>query len=109
MLYLFHVVPSAPPDNVVATAESSTSILVNWEEVPAISQNGIITQYEVMYEPLDTFGGQIATQSMNTTNTFILLNNLEYADYNITVRAYTSEGEGPFSTAVTVRNSEDGK
>ena len=105
MLYLFHIVPSSPPDNVVATAESSTSIQVNWEEVPAIDQNGIITQYEVMYEPCD---GQTATQSMTTLNTSILLNNIqEYADYNITVRAYTSLGEGPIST-VTVKSLEDG-
>ena len=81
---------------------------MNWEEVPAIDQNGI-TQYEVMYNPLETFGGQIATQSMITMNTFILLNNLqEYVDYNITVRAFTSEGEGPFSTAMIVRTLEDG-
>ena len=106
MLYLFHVAPSSPPDNVVATAESSTSIQVSWEEVPAIDQNGIITQYEVMYEPSD---GQTATQSMTTLNTSILLNNIqEYANYNITARAYTSLGEGPFSTAVTIKSLENG-
>ena len=89
----------------------STSIQVNWEEVPVIDQNGIITQYEVMYEPLETFDGQIATQSisMNASIFEVLLKNLqEYVEYNIVVRAYTSVGEGPFSTALTVRTLEDG-
>ena len=85
---------------------------MNWSEVPAIDRNGIITQYEVVYEPLETFGGQIAVRTNITDDsTFgILLENLqEYVQYNITVRAYTQVGEGPFSPTITIRTSEAGK
>ena len=104
--------PSSPPSTVNATVESSTSIRVIWGEVPAIDRNGIITQYEVMYEPLETFGQLAARTNMTDTNsTFeILIENLqEYVQYSITVRAYTQVGEGPFSPNITFRTREAGK
>ena len=104
--------PSSPPSRVNATVESATSIQVNWSEVPAIDRNGIITQYEVRYEPLETFGGQLAERTNITNNsTFeILLENLqEYVQYNITVRAFTQVGEGPSSPTITFRTREAGK
>ena len=104
--------PSSPPSTVNATVESATSIQVNWSEVPAIDRNGIITQYEVMYESLETFGGQLATRANVTDNSTFetLLENLqEYVQYNIRVRAYTQVGEGPFSPNITIRTSEAGK
>ena len=85
---------------------------MNWSEVPAIDRNGIITQYEVVYEPLETFGGQLVTRTNITDNsTFeILLENLqEYVQYNIRVRAYTQVGDGPFSSTITIRTSQAGK
>ena len=102
--------PSGYPRNVEPATISSTEILVSWDEVPAIDQNGIIILYEVQYEPLMTFGGQLMTMTMNTSNTSIVLGGLqEYVGYNITVRAYTSVGPGPFSPGVDNRTFEDGK
>ena len=90
---------------------SSTEIQVSWEEVPAIDQNGIITMYEVQYEPLVTFGDQISTNTSTTTMLNLTLTDLEeYVEYNITVRAYTSVGPGPYSDPpITERTDEDGK
>ena len=78
--------------------------------VPAIDRNGIITIYEVLYEPLETFGGQIETQIMNIvpTQSVNLIGLQEYVDYNISVRAYTNTGEGPYSTDITERTFQDG-
>ena len=88
--------PAEPPQNVTATALSSTEIEVSWEEVPAIDQNGIIIMYQVQYEPLETFEDQIST--INTTMLTTTLTDLdEYVEYSITVRAYTSVGPGPYS------------
>ena len=102
--------PSDYPQNVEPTTISSTEILVSWDEVPAIDQNGIIILYEVQYEPLMTFGGQLMTMAVNTSNTSIVLGELqEYVEYNITVRAFTSVGPGPFSPGVNNRTFEDGK
>ena len=112
MLYLFTTEPASSPQNVSVIVKSSTEIMVSWDEVPPIDQNGTITMYEVDYEPLETFGGQISRESVNTSNssvTSIVLSGLEeYVDYNISVRAYTSEGAGPYSDPVTERTNEDG-
>ena len=102
--------PSSFPQDVTAATVSFTEILVSWDEVPAIDQNGIIILYEVQYEPLMTFSGQLMTMTMNTSNTSIVLGELqEYVEYNISVRAYTSVGPGPFSPIVNNRTFEDGK
>ena len=89
---------------------SSTEILVSWDEVPTIDQNGVIILYDVQYEPLITFGGELMTMTMNTSNTSIVLGGLqEYVEYSISVRAYTSVSPGPFSPGVDNRTFEDGK
>ena len=94
-------------------AVSSTSIRVSWEEVPAIDQNGIITTYEVRYQPLMTFNRTLMTMSVliedPTTMSIALENLMEYVQYNISVRAGTRVGEGPFSPEITERTNEDGK
>ncbi len=105
-----HADPGSAPQNVMATVISSTEIQVNWTDVPEIDQNGIITEYEVMYEPLMTFGGQLNATIVNTTNLFITLNGLEeFVNYNISVRAYTSVGPGPYSAGIVRMTIEDGE
>ena len=82
---------------------SPTSIYVMWDEVPAIDQNGIITMYEVMYTPLNTFGGQISanTTSVSGSELMVTLSYLqEFVNYNISVRAYTSVGPGRESDTI---------
>ena len=57
-----------------------------------------------------TFGGQLMTMAMNTSNTSIVLGGLqEYVEYNTSVRTYTSVGRGPFSPTVNNQTFEDGK
>ena len=94
----------------MTVALSSTEIRVCWDQVPAINRNGEITMYEVQYDPLETFEGQIFTE---TTNTSLMCTDLtgleEYVMYNISVRAYTSAGPGPYSDPVTERTLTDSK
>ncbi len=93
----------------IASVLSSTEIQVNWTEIPEMKQNGIITEYKVMYEPLMTFGGVLTTITVNTTNMFINLTDLqEYVEYSISVRAYTRVGPGPYSMEIVRRTLEDG-
>ena len=83
-----------------------------WEEVPPIEQNGVITMYEVMYTPLETFGGTLESDTVNVlgSNSSVDLMGLEeYVNYEISVRAYTSVGVGPYSVAVTVLTMQDSK
>ena len=81
---------------------------MTWVEVPAIDRNGIITNYEVQFEPLQ-FTETLMTCTVNTTELFVVIDSLEeYVEYNISVRAYTSVGPGPYSDPVTERTLEDG-
>jgi len=105
------VVPNAPPDNVRVLTSSSTAIMVTWDPVPEIDQNGIITQYEVEFNQ-STFN-EISTSNLTTTNGSQLMVELEgleeYVEYSVRVRAYTSVGPGPFSVAMVIRTLEGGK
>ena len=105
-----YTVPASSPSNVTIGNMSSTGILIMWDIVPPIDQNGIITMYEVMYQPLETFNGNIATKTINLTNMSVLLADLqEFVNYTISVRAYTRKGAGPYSDEVTILTLEDGK
>ena len=100
--------PASPPIGIMTDAASPTSVNVLWEEVPPIDQNGIIITYEVCYEPLEIFDGTIMKDKVNTTELLYTLTDLEeFVEYNISVRAYTSEGSGPYSDAVTQITEED--
>ena len=67
--------------------------------------------HEVRYEPLTTYGGQIQRMTLITTvvGNATLTGLQEYTEYNISVRAYTSVGPGPYSEEVTNRTVEDGE
>jgi len=83
--------------------------MVTWDIVPSIDQNGIITMYEVLYQPLETFGGNIMDSTLTTTNMSILLKDLEeFVEYNISIQAYTSVGGGHYSLNVGAMTLEDG-
>ena len=102
--------PASPRFNVTANALSSTAILVNWDMVPPMEQNGLITQYQVLYQPLETFGEAIGEDTAFATGMTANLTGLqENVAYRISVQAYTSEGEGPYSDKVTATTNEDGK
>ena len=89
---------------------SSTEILVTWERILPIDENGEIISYEVEYVPLETFDMEISTNTSNMTSLNITLTDLEEdVEYNISVRAFTSAGPGPYSDTVTNRTLEDRK
>ena len=107
----FSTEPAVAPPNVATMVVSSTEIEVSWEEVPEIDENGIISLYEVQYEPLQTFGDALVTETVYTTGPVLMMNIIglqEYVEYNISVRAYTNVGPGPYSDPVIERTLEDG-
>ena len=109
--HLMLAAPASPPDNVTVMASViPTEIMVTWDIVPEIDQNGVITMYEVLYVPLETFDGAIGenTTVVMTERMTILTDLQEYVNYTISVRAFTSVGEGPYSDELTVITNEDG-
>ena len=111
MLFYLNLVPATPPRNVQALTQSATEILVLWLEDLPIDRNGEHVMHEVRYEPLTTYGGQIQPMTLNTTivGNATLTGLQEFTEYNISVRAYTSVGPGPYSEEVTNRTFEDGE
>ena len=93
-----------------ASTLSSSQILVTWDTIPSIHQNGVITAYRILYQPLQTFNRAVRQQTLNVTVLAANLTDLEeYVNYSIAVRAYTSVGGGPYSENITERTHEDGK
>ena len=83
---------------------SSTMISVTWKEIAPIDKNGIITTYEILYED------NMTSERINTTNLSLIIVELKkFTHYDISVRAYTAVGPGPYSVPITNRTEEDGK
>ncbi len=83
-----------------------------WNNVQKIDHNGILIAFEVLYVPLNIFDGVLAENTVNVSSnnrSIMLIHLQEYVEYNISIRAFTSVGAGPFSTTITGRTSEDGK
>ena len=89
------------------TANSSTSITFQWDEIDGNLRNGEIISYEVKYKKRGAVGD---SQSVITSNQTVLLTGLdEYTEYTTTVAGINSMGVGIFSTAIIQRTLEDGK
>ena len=105
MLLLF-AEPNAPPSNVNGHNTSSTSIFVQWSNVPAADENGVILSYTITYKALP--GGSPQTKVVSAPRTQATLTGLnEFTNYSITVFASTVKGDGNVSEAVIVFTDED--
>jgi len=94
--------PSASPANLRAYIRNATSIFVEWANVPASDQNGVILSYTVTYMTLPN--GSPQTKLLSTlTNEVILTGLNENTNYSITVFASTAVGDGNMSLPVIVR------
>ena len=104
----YFLVPNTPPSNVQGKNTSSTSILVQWDDVPAAYQNGIILSYTITYKALP--GGSPQTKVVNAPARQSILTGLnEYTNYSITVFASTYKGGGNVSVPIIVVTDEDSK
>ena len=100
--------PSAPPANVKGNNSSSTSILVQLDEVPENDKNGIIKGYKITYKDWRT--GVEKTQTIDAPTRQVDLTELnKFTKYNISVLAFTVKGDGPPSSTITVTTDEDSK
>lgn len=104
--------PSAAPKNVAGRNLSATSINVTWEAPDAVDHNGVIINYTIYYQSVgeDFLDNTTRRKIVGFPTTEAVLTGLkEYVEYNISVSASTSVGEGPASASVIVRTAEAGK
>ena len=108
MNFPYSLEPSTPPANVKGDNSSSTSILIQWDEVPEKDKNGIIKGYKITYK--DWRSGVEKTLTVDAPNREVELEGLnEFTKYNISVVAFTVKGGGPPSSTITVTTDEDSK
>ena len=100
------VVPNAPPAKVTGNNETSTSIFVQWDEVPESNQNGIIVNYTVTYTKLPN-GSPTAEVVIAPKRNITLVELNKFTNYSITVFASTSKGGGSRSDPIFVITDED--
>ncbi|XP_044173286.1 uncharacterized protein LOC114975057 isoform X6 [Acropora millepora] len=86
--------PSAPPANVSGYNTSSTTIFVQWDQVPAAHQNGVILYYTITYELYfkELFSQTVVVDAPTTQTTLTGL--FQGTLYSISVSASTSKGNG---------------
>ena len=98
---LYDTAPSAPPTDVRVLVNSSTTITVQWGEVPCIHQNGVITGYSVQYGVVgssETGSKMVSGDSSGGMEMISGLNKLTV--YTVQVAAVNSAGTGEYSVSL---------
>ena len=100
--------PSGPPQSVMTSSVTSSSITVQWDRVSCIHRNSEITGYTVRYQ---TGGAIIVNESKLTSGisdsdrVFTASGLIPRTNYTFEVAAVSSEGIGPFSTGTTTETT----
>ena len=98
--------PGAAPAYVVANAFNSTTIKVNFGEVPELQRHGIITKYGVRYG--ESWNNLFSRYIENKSHEMLISNRKPNTRYLVRVLAFTAKGEGPYKeTSVVTRKSQD--
>ena len=104
-------VPTAPPQNVRAEPEDSSSVRVVWSPPPVDKQNGHISHYKLYYVEAtrpDKEAIEMMLKSPLQGGTEFKLEELKkWTQYRIWLLAGTVVGDGPPSESITVRTQED--
>ena len=84
---------------------------MTWEAPDLVDHNGVIVNYTIYYQSVgeDFLDNILRTERVGFAATEAVLTGLkEYVEYNISVSASTSAGEGPRSSFVITRTAEAG-
>ena len=101
MRYLFSLAPTAPPRDFFVTALNRTAIEAEWDLPPADDRGGIILGYKLFIQ--STNGGAEWTINITDNSTVFIVGGLQPdTAYILSVLAYTSVGDGPWSIRLTV-------
>ena len=93
--------PNSGPAKVFSAYVNKTTLNISWAPLPREQSNGGIILYNVKKELLSRGTRQkrspLSSKTVNTTEKFILLSGLLLcAQYQVSVRAYTKVGPGPY-------------
>ena len=93
------------------TALNNTAVYLNWEFVEDIPHYGSFQGYQVLYKASSVTGDYILSTEIagNITHALVHLTSGECKLYNFKVRAFSLEGYGKLSEAVTMETFCGGK
>ncbi|NXP92727.1 SDK2 protein, partial [Passerina amoena] len=102
-------VPSSGPSNVSAVATSSSSLLVQWSDIPEADCNGLILGYKVLYKEKGSEArARFWLAEGNASHSAQLTGLAKYTLYEIRVLAFTRMGDGvPSRPPVLERTLDD--
>lgn len=102
-------VPDSPPTNITTRSNNSTFLEVLWNPVIREEQNGIIRGYHLSL--FETWGASLRNVTVwNASQSSYQFQALKvWTDYLVEMCAFTSKGNGPYSSSVFARTDEDGK
>ena len=85
----------------------ATSVMLTWNELACLQQNGDITGYMIQY----VGNSQTITNSSSDASTTYTVQGLDpFTEYSFSVAAVNSNGTGPFSEQpLTIRTAESSK
>ena len=108
--FKYHLVPSKAPLNVKASNLTSTSIQVEWEQIPRHFVHGNLLGYKVSFVATDRFNKRLWNETSvdQSTTTAVITNLRKYTKYMVSVEGFTSKGSGIESKSVAVTTAEDG-
>ena len=105
-IFVFTVVPSAPPQNLIASPISSRELSLTWRPAPLEHQHGLIRYYSVIVIEVTTGSKTVYTTPDNSPN--LTIGSLHpYYVYHIGVKAATIN-LSRFTQEVKVRMPEEG-
>ena len=89
---------------------SPTQVMLQWNPVPPIDRNGIITHYEVLFNQSSITTLRMSKININDSELSATVGHLQpFINYTLYVRGYTSVGPGPFSpTPITTMTDPSG-
>ncbi|XP_068721575.1 uncharacterized protein [Montipora capricornis] len=98
--------PSSPPSDFRGHNLSSTSIQVNWEDIPKSSVNGILLGFHVACDLVNCSEGQVMDLPREN-HSFVFRGLEKYKNYSCCLRAYNNFGNGSWSEELVISTDED--
>ena len=100
------IAPSSAPQNVTNGSISSTSISIQWDQVPCIEQNSEIIGYMVMYNSSSGDMQMDPVQNSQMFNASGLTPDTTYSFQVAAVNSDDEEGRGPYSSPLEIVTSK---
>ena len=108
-VYVGEAVPTGAPQELRATAVSSTEVRLSWKAPKADEQNGDLLGYKIFYHSMPVNGRKgleeiEVVSAAHTSHSLIFLE--MFTNYSVSILAFNPAGEGPRSETATVKTLE---